>query len=128
EHRFPSGTLTLAGHIAGVSTTGRTKPAVILVHGYPSGPAGTAGAVSAMPELADRIAADMDFLAFSPCLRGIAPSGGDSSIRAWLEALHASVAEVRSQSNGGPIWLAGSGTGGALALRVAADNPSVGGA
>lgn len=127
EHRFSSGALTLAGHLAGVSTTGRTRPAVILLHGYPSGPAGTAGAVSAMPELAERIAADMDLVAFSPCLRGIAPSGGDFSIRAWLEDVHASVAEMRVQSNGGPIWLAGFGTGGALALGAAAEDPTVSG-
>lgn len=127
EHRFESGKLTLAGHLAGVSTTGRTKPVVILLHGYPSGPGGTAGAVSAMPELADRIAASMDFVAFSPCLRGISPSGGDFSIRAWLEDIQASVVEVRKQSNGGPVWLAGFGTGGALALCAAAADDTLGG-
>ena len=48
NERFASGPLTLVGHLAGASTTvaGRAPRAgVVLVHGYPSGPAGTAGAV-----------------------------------------------------------------------------------
>ena len=124
-HQFRSGDLVLRGHLSGGGTPGR--PGVVLVHGYPSGPAGTAGAVSAMPELADRIAESMGFVAFSPCLRGMAPSKGDFSVRGWIDDIHAAVAELRSVAAPSGIWLAGFGTGGALSLCAAADDVSVAG-
>ena len=127
KERFTSGSLTLAGHLAGAATSGPPRPAVVLVHGYPSGPAGTAGAVSAMPELADRIAGDMGFVAFSPCLRGIGASEGDFSIHGWAADIHASVAFVRSAARVSGVWIVGFGTGGALAICVGADDPDVSG-
>lgn len=125
NERFPSGPLTLVGHLAGASETGPPRPAVLLVHGYPSGPAGTAGAVSAMPELADRIAEDMGFVAFSPCLRGMAESEGDFSIRGWAADIHAAVAHIRTTTRVSGVWLAGFGTGGALAVCAGADDPEI---
>lgn len=129
EERFRSGPLTLVGHLAGVRTSQAgvvaRRPAVVLVHGYPSGPAGTAGAVSAMPELADRIAGDMGFVAFSPCLRGMGDSQGDFSIGGWAVDIHAAVAHVRTTANVSGAWLVGFGTGGALAICAGAEEPTV---
>jgi putative redox protein len=127
NERFSSGPLTLVGHLAGAVDTGPPRPAVVLIHGYPSGPAGTAGAVSAMPELADRIAEDMGFVAFSPCLRGMAASEGDFSIRGWAADIHAAVAHIRATTRVSGVWLAGFGTGGALAICAGADDPAIGG-
>ena len=127
NERFTSGSLTLVGHLAGATETGPARPAVVLLHGYPSGPAGTAGAVSAMPELADRIADDMGFVAFSPCLRGMAASEGDFSIRGWATDIHAAVAHIRATTRVSGVWLAGFGTGGALAVCAGADDPQIGG-
>lgn len=124
-HQFRAGDQVLRAHVAGADSPGR--PGVVLVHGYPSGPAGTAGAVSAMPELADRIAASMGFVAISPCLRGMAPSKGDFSIRGWIEDVHGAVAELRRIASPSAVWLAGFGTGGALSLCAAADDVSVAG-
>ncbi len=125
NHDFQSGSLTLAGHLAGVTETGPVRPAVVLVHGYPSGPSGTAGAVSAMPELADRIADDMEFVAFSPCLRGMGESDGNFSIQGWAADLHAAIAHLRVVARVSGVWLAGFGTGGALAVCVGADDVEV---
>ncbi|MDZ7675752.1 MAG: hypothetical protein U5K30_11885 [Acidimicrobiales bacterium] len=127
NERFPSGSLTLVGHLAGVPSTATApaRPAVVLVHGYPSGPAGTAGAVSAMPELADRIADDMGFMAFSPCLRGIEGSQGDFSILGWAEDIGAAVAHLRDVAPVSSVWLVGFGTGGALATCVGADDRDI---
>lgn len=127
DERFPSGSLTLVGHLAGVPATASAppRPAVVLVHGYPSGPAGTAGAVSAMPELADRIAQEMGVVAFSPCLRGIEGSQGDFSPRGWAEDIGAAVAHVRDVAPVSGVWLVGFGTGGALATCVGADDEHV---
>ncbi len=131
NQRFTSGALTLAGHLAGLpsptSPSRGQRPAVVLVHGYPSGPSGTAGAVAAMPELADRIADDMGFIAFSPCLRGMADSQGDFSIQGWADDIHAAVDHVRTTTAASKVWLVGFGTGGALAICVGADDPELGG-
>jgi uncharacterized protein len=127
NERFASGPLTLSGHLAGRTDSGPKRPAVVLLHGYPSGPAGTAGAVSAMPELADRIAEDMAFVAFSPCLRGMADSEGDFSIRGWASDIHAAVEHVRATARVSGVWLAGFGTGGALAVCAGAEDPEIGG-
>ena len=97
------------------------------MHGYPSGPAGTAGAVAAMPELADRIADDMGFIAFSPCLRGISGREGDFSIRGWADDVQAAVEHLRSATSAEKVWLVGFGTGGALALCVGGADPEIGG-
>ncbi len=126
DERFPSGGLTLAGHLAGTDRgTGQPKPAVVLVHGYPSGPAGTAGAMSAMPELADRIADDMGFVAFSPCLRGMGDSEGDFSIRGWADDLHAAIDHVANVADVSGVWVVGFGTGGAISAIVGADDAAV---
>ncbi len=127
ESRFRSGPLQLVGHLAGASATGPARPAVVLLHGYPSGPAGTAGAVSAMPELADRIADDMGFVAFSPCLRGLGASEGEFSIKGWKHDVHSAVSYVRSTARVTGVWLAGFGTGGALAICAGADDETIGG-
>ena len=123
--RFTSGSLRLVGHLVGVAATGPVRPAVVLIHGYPSGPAGTAGAVSAMPELAERIADDMAFVAFSPCLRGIGDSEGDFSISGWSTDIHAAVAHVRASARVSDVWLIGFGTGGALAICAGAADASI---
>lgn len=130
DERFRSGSLTLVGHLSGARPNGggaANRPAVVLIHGYPSGPAGTAGAVSAMPELADRIAGDMGFIAFSPCLRGIGGSEGNFSIVGWADDIRAAVSHVRSTTSPSGVWLVGFGTGGALAICAGADDSSIGG-
>lgn len=125
NEKFSSGPLTLVGHLAGKAGTGSPRPGVVLLHGYPSGPAGTAGAVSAMPELADRIADDMGFVAFSPCLRGMAGSDGDFSIQGWATDVHAAIAHLRDTARVSGVWLIGFGTGGALAVYVGAEDPEI---
>ena len=125
QERFSSGSLNLVGHLSGVTRSGPPKPAVVIVHGYPSGPAGTAGAVSAMPELAERIANDMGFVAFSPCLRGIGGSEGSFSIKGWKNDIHAAVDHVRAVARVSGVWLVGFGTGGALAICAGADDSDI---
>lgn len=127
QERFTSGSLSLVGHLAGVTRGTVPRPAVVILHGYPSGPAGTAGAVSAMPELADRIAEDMGFVAFSPCLRGMGESQGEFSIKGWKSDIHAAVDHVRSSARVSGVWLVGFGTGGALAICAGGDDQDISG-
>lgn len=127
KDRFSSGTLTLSGHLAGSTSTGPARPAVVLIHGYPSGPAGRVGALAGMADLADRMADDMGWLAFSPSLRGVGDSEGNFSIGGWVEDVAAATAYVRSTNRITNLWLAGFGTGGALAICAGAADPTVAG-
>lgn len=123
--RFTSGSLTLVGHLAGATSTGPIRSAVVIVHGFPSGPAGMAGATASMPELADRIADEMGMVAFAPCLRGIAESEGDYSIGGWVDDLRAAIDHVKASTRVSGVWLAGFGSGGAVALAQATRDDSV---
>jgi putative redox protein len=100
-------------------------PAVVLAHGYPSDVSATAVAASALPELADRLASEMGWLAMALAFRGCGESEGSFSLAGWLEDLAASVGYLRNNERTTGVWLAGFGTGGALALCAAAADQDV---
>ena len=97
----------------------------MLCHGFPAGPLGAAAAAQTYPELADRIAADVGWLAVAFNFRGTGDSTGEFSMEGWLDDLRAVVAHVRGLPDVGDVWVAGSSTGGSLALCVAAEDPDV---
>ena len=127
EHRFGSGGNLLAGHLARppVRADVSQVPAVILAHGYPSDVHAAIQAAAALPELADRIAGEMGWLALVVGFRGCAGSEGSFSLAGWLEDLHSAVSHLRSTEAVSGVWIAGFGTGGALAICAAADNAAV---
>jgi putative redox protein len=98
---------------------------VVLAHGYPSDVSATAVAASALPELADRLAAEMGWLAMALAFRGCGDSEGSFSLAGWLDDLGAAVGYLRENEPVTGVWLAGFGTGGALALCAAAVDPDV---
>ncbi len=127
EHRFPSGGNLLAAHLvrppmrADVSAV----PAVVLAHGYPSDVNARAVAASALPELADRIAAEMGWIAMALAFRGCGDSEGCFSLRGWLDDLLAAVAHLEATEPVTGVWLAGFGTGGALSVCAGAADERV---
>lgn len=127
ELRFGSGGSLLAAHLARPPLRADVThaPAVVLAHGYPSDVQGAAQAAAALPELADRLAAEMGWLALAVALRGCGESEGSFSLGGWLQDLHASVAHLTANERVNGVWLAGFGTGGALAICAAAGNPAV---
>ncbi len=127
EHRFGSGGNLLAAHLARppVRADVTQVPAVVLAHGYPTDVQEAAQAAAALPELADRIAAEMGWLALAVAFRGCSGSEGSFSLGGWLADLQASVAHLRTTENVSGVWLAGFGTGGALAICAAAANDDV---
>jgi uncharacterized protein len=127
ELRFPSGGNLLAAHLARPPMRADTvaAPAVVLAHGYPSEVSATAVAASALPELADRLAAEMGWLAMALAFRGCGESEGSFSLAGWLEDLGSAVGYLRANERVTGVWLAGFGTGGALALCAAAADPHV---
>jgi putative redox protein len=85
NHRFRSGDLTLAAHIERPVGAGRDLPAVLICHGFPSGPGGGANSPATFPELAHRISTEMGWVAMAPYLRGMPNSEGDFSLDGWRD-------------------------------------------
>ena len=127
EVRFPSSGNLLAAHLARPKMRAdvTSVPSVVLAHGYPSDVSAAAVAASALPELADRLAAEMGWLAMALAFRGCGGSEGSFSLGGWLEDLHAAVDHLRANEQVSGVWLVGFGTGGALAICAAADDPQV---
>lgn len=98
---------------------------MVIVHGYPAGVRGAAATADTLPELADRIAAELGWLVLVPALRGAGGSEGNFSLGGWLEDIVAAIAHLRANARPSGIWLAGFGTGGALCLSAAARDQAI---
>jgi putative redox protein len=127
EVHFASGGNLLAAHLARppVRADVTSVPAVVLAHGYPSDVQSAEQAAAALPELADRMAAEMGWLALALSFRGCGGSEGDFSLAGWLQDLLAAVAHLRATEPVDGVWIAGFGTGGALAICAAAEEPEI---
>jgi putative redox protein len=127
EHRFPSSGNLLAAHLARPRMRADVTrvPGVVLAHGYPSDVSATAVAAAALPELADRLANEMGWVAMALAFRGCGGSEGSFSLAGWLDDLRAAVDHLRASQQVSGVWLAGFGTGGALSICAAADDPQV---
>jgi putative redox protein len=86
---------------------------------------GAAIADATLPALADRLASLHGWVALSFAFRGCAGSAGDFSLGGWLEDLGAAVETLVVQPEVSEVWLAGFGTGGALAVCAAAADPRI---
>jgi uncharacterized protein len=114
DERIVSSGMKLAAHVA--RPPGRPSgppPAVVLCHGYPS--ATDAGVTT--PELADRIATEMGWVALAFAFRGCGDSEGQFSLAGWLDDIGAAVSHVQRELRPLGIWLAGFGTRGSRAWR-----------
>src|SRR5690606_21119373 len=118
---------TLAAHLARppLRADVTQTPAVVLAHGYPSDVNHADVAAAALPELADRIAAEMGWIAFAVAFRGCGESEGSFSLRNWLDDLLAAVAYLEATEATAGVWLAGFGTGGALSICAGAQQPLI---
>lgn len=98
---------------------------IVLCHGFPSGPRGSATSGLTYPELADRLARDADRAVLTFNFRGTGASKGDFSIGGWLADQAAAVEDMVGRDDVSGVWLVGSSLGGALAVQTAADDPRV---
>jgi len=116
----------LAVHVAPeMSASGPQAAVVVLCHGFPLGTHAAESTGDSLPGLADRLAAESGRCVVAGCFRGVGPSGGDFSLDGWLEDLRAFVSHGADLVTGGGVWLVGFGTGGALALCLAAADQRV---
>lgn len=115
----------LVGHLARPTGPHVRVPALVIAHGFPTERGGGPNSVATLPELADRIATECGWTALAFACRGVAGSMGDFSLRGWLRDLAGAVDHVRRTLDVDGVWLAGFGTGGALAIEAAAADPAV---
>ena len=125
SYRLRSGPVSLAGHLARPVERGGAGPAVVLCHGVPSGSGGAATSARTYPELADRISRDLGWSVLAFTFRGAGESTGDFSLGGWLVDLETAVDHVLHLPGVTGAWVAGFGTGGALAICAAAADPRI---
>lgn len=101
---------------------------MIIVPGFPTAPGGGPNSFRTFPALADRVAEDARMVALTFAFRGISQSTGDFSLAGWREDLRVATSYLRTvEGIDGAIWMMGFGTGGALAIAAAVDEPDVAG-
>jgi len=110
--------LTLAAHLARPSQGG-AGAALVLCHGFPAGPGGAATSAQTYPALADRLAADTGWTVLVFTFRGAGGSEGNFSLGGWRDDIVAAVDKLSTDAAVRGVWLAGSSTGGALAVCAA---------
>ena len=121
SYSFEANGLRLTGHLARPSGGGRSGlPGVIIAPGYPSGPDRGATAATTHPDLAERIAEGLGWVALSLNFRGTAESQGDFSLDGWLADLLAAGDHLLGAERVNGVWLVGFGTGGALSVCAGA--------
>lgn len=132
------------GASGGNGGPGRARPpGLILGHGFPRGVDGAAKCGLSYPELAERLADNTGWVVLTFHHRGTGTSPGNFSLQGWLNDLRAAVdffgAHDLSNDNDlsgegqdlsgdhavRSVWMAGAGTGGALAICHAANDDRV---
>ena len=103
-------------------------PGIVIAPGFPADAGGGANSFRTMPDLAQRIADNSRLIALAIAYRGLQSSDGHFSLEGWRSDLVAALRAIRKIENfNGSVWMIGFGTGGALALSVAADDGDVAG-
>lgn len=99
------------------------EPLLLLCHGLPLNRDGGRIASLQLPELGERIAAESGWAVGIASLRSVGGSPGSFTATGWREDLGAVISMLGEGRSS--VALAGFGIGGALALRVAADDERV---
>lgn len=125
---FVSGSLRLSRYLARPAGRSGPLPGLILCHGFPIGPIDARQSAGTFPELMDRVASELGWVAMTFTFRGCGRSDGDFSLQGWVDDLRAAIEHLIEEAGPSGIWLVGASTGGSVALCVAADDPRVRGA
>jgi len=125
---FESDGLKLARYLAypgGRGPAAGPRPGFVLCHGFPVGPLDARQSAGTFPELIDRIANELGFVAMTFTFRGCGQSEGDFSLAGWQRDLRSALEHLAEAANPLGVWLAGTATGGSLSLCLAAEDPRV---
>ncbi len=122
---FESEGLKLRRYFARSAGRATGLPGLVLCHGFPVGPLDARQSARTFPELIDRIANEMGFAALTFTFRGCGESEGDFSLAGWQLDLKAAVDHLVELASPAGVWIAGTSTGGSLAISLAADDDRV---
>ena len=70
-------------------------PGLILCHGFPIGPLDARQSGGTFPELIDRVANELGWVAMTFNFRGCGTSEGDFSLQGWVDDLRAAIDRAR---------------------------------
>jgi putative redox protein len=101
---------------------------VLLLHGFPSADVWADKIGCDMGELCERIARDHQWNALTMRFRGCGQSTGEFSLARWVDDASAAIRYLKAETKPDGLWVCGFGTGGAVGLVAAADDPDVTGA
>lgn len=104
---------------------GSRRPGLVLCHGFPAAERGAVQAGATYPQLADWLAAELNWTVAAFNFRGAGTSGGQFSLPGWLADLRAMVEWLRTEGEVSGVWLAGFRDGGSLALCLAGEDPEI---
>jgi putative redox protein len=124
EVTISSDGISLAAHLA-IPAANAPAPALVICHGFPTGPRGAAASAATHPELADRVARECGWHALAFNCRGTGASGGDFSVAGWLADIRAAVGFLADRPDTQGVWLAGIAEGGTLAVIATSTDPRV---
>lgn len=124
DYWFESAGLRLSAHLAEPTHSTGSPPGLVLCHGFPVRGRESHASGKSFPELADRISGEMGWIVLTFNFRGCGRAEGDFSMRGWLEDLHHAAQHVSALGASG-VWVAGFGTGAALAICEGAANPAI---
>lgn len=125
--KYPSNDHQLTGYLARperVPLSG--TQGVVICHGFPPASIGASEAARSYGSLAERIAESQSVVALAASYRGCSDNPGNFSLQGWLDDVRAAIQAVATQPEVHSVSVVGFGTGGALAVCAAAQEPSVG--
>src|SRR6185369_16977542 len=122
---FVSGGQQLVRYLSKPAGRHEPLPGLILCHGFPIGPIDARHSGGTFPELIDRVANELGWVAMTFTFRGCGNSEGDFSLQSWIDDLRAAIDYLIAEGEPSGIWLVGTNTGGSIAVCVAADDPRV---
>jgi len=125
DRRFVVDSNELTAHLVHPLQAPARRPAVVIVHGFPSEPGGGINSTGTIPALVEQIVLETGFTALGYASRGVGDSQGDFSLDGWRRDLSGAIDYLESEVDCDGIWLVGFGTGGALAVVVASRDQRV---
>lgn len=121
-----SGGVELEGELCRASTADRSRSvAALFLHGFPSADVWADKIGADLGELCQRLAGQGRWNALTIRFRGCGRSSGDFSLARWVDDASAAIRYLKSETDADGLWVCGFGTGGAVGLVAAADDPDV---
>lgn len=100
-------------------------PGLVICHGFPGQATNRLDAGRSYYELAERVAMDVGWVSLAFTYRGCGESEGNFSLAGWLADIVHAAQHLGSLDDVNSVYLAGFGTGGALAIVAAAEHEEI---